>query len=58
MRKKKYLKYVGMLLTNEQYEQLVRITDEREMTMSKFIREIVKEKIGDKTMTKYEIKGE
>ena len=46
MRKKKYLKNIGVLLTDKQYERLVKITDEREVTMSKFIREIVKEKIG------------
>ncbi len=48
MRKKKYLKNVGVLLTDKQYERLVKITDEREVTMSKFIREIVNEKIGHK----------
>ena len=58
MRKKKYLKNVGVLLTDEQYEQLVQITDECEMTMSEFIRETVQEKIGHKTMTKNKVKGE
>jgi hypothetical protein len=48
MRKKKYLKNIGVLLTDKQYERLVQITDKREVTMSKFIREIVKEKIGSK----------
>ena len=48
MRKKKYLKNIGVLLTDKQYERLVQITDEREVTMSKFIREIVQEKIGPK----------
>jgi len=48
MRKKKYLKNIGVLLTDKQYEWLVQITDEREVTMSEYIREIVKEKIGPK----------
>ena len=48
MRKKKYIKYVGVLLTNEQYEQLVQVTDKLEKTMSEYIREIVQEKIGHK----------
>ena len=48
MRKKKYLKNIGVLLTDKQYERLVQITDEREVTMSKFIREIVKDKISHK----------
>ena len=48
MRKKKYLKNIGVLLTDKQYERLVQITDEREVAMSKFIREIVQEKIDHK----------
>ena len=48
MRKRKYLKNVGVLLTDEQYERLVKITDEREVTMSQFIREIVQQKISHK----------
>lgn len=48
MRKKKYLKNIGVLLTDKQYERLVKITDKREITMSKFIREIVQDKIGPK----------
>jgi len=48
MRKKKYLKNVGVLLTDKQYKELVQITNKREVTMSQFIREIVKEKIGHK----------
>ena len=48
MRKKKYLKNIRVLLTDKQYERLVKITDKREITMSKFIREIVQDKIGPK----------
>jgi len=48
MRKKKYLRNIGVLLTDKQYERLVQITDEREVIMSEYIREIVKEKIGHK----------
>jgi len=48
MRKKKYLKNVGVLLTDKQYELLVQITDELEVTMSKFIREIIQGKISHK----------
>jgi len=48
MRKKKYLKNVGVLLSDKQYERLVQITDEREITMSEYIREIVQEKIAQK----------
>ena len=44
----KRLKNIGVLLTDKQYEQLVQITDKREVTMSKFIREIVQDKIGPK----------
>jgi len=48
MRKKKYLKNVGVLLTDKQYKELVQITNKREVTMSQFIREIVQQKISPK----------
>jgi len=48
MRKKKYLKNVGVLLTDKQYKELVQITNKREVTMSQFIREIVQHKISHK----------
>ena len=48
MRKKKYLKYVGVLLTNEQYEQLINITDKLEVTISKYVRGLLVKKLKEK----------
>ena len=41
MRKKNYTKNVGVLLSEEQFEQLVWITDRKEMTMSEYIRNAI-----------------
>jgi hypothetical protein len=45
MRKKTYLKNVGVLLSEEQFDQLVWITDGKEMTMSEYIRNAIKLKM-------------
>ena len=45
MRKKTYLKNVGVLLSEEQFDQLVLITDSKEMTMSEYIRNAIKLKL-------------
>ena len=45
MRKKTYLKNVGVLLSGEQFDQLVWITDGKEMTMSEYIRNAIKLKM-------------
>ena len=45
MRKKTYLKNVGVLLSEEQFDQLVLITDSKEMTMSEYIRNAIKLKM-------------
>ena len=45
MRKKTYLKNVGVLLSEEQFDQLVLITDRKEMTISEYIRNAIKLKM-------------
>ena len=45
MRKKKYTRHVGMLLTDEIYNKIVKITDRLEISVSQFIRETIEEKI-------------
>jgi hypothetical protein len=45
MRKKRLSRNVGVLLDETTYQQLVKATDEKEITMSKFIREVVVEKL-------------
>ena len=49
MRKKKYSKLVGVLLTDETHELLVKVTDEAEETLSEYIRAIIEEKLNQIT---------
>ena len=46
MRKKRLSRNVGVMLDESTYKQLVHASDEREITMSEFIREIVVEKLN------------
>ena len=46
MRKKRLSRNVGVLLDETTYQQLVKATDEKEVTMSEFIREVVVEKLN------------
>ena len=46
MRKKRLSRNVGVLLDETTYQQLVKATDEKEITMSKFIRDVVVEKLN------------
>ena len=45
MRKKKFTENVGVLFTQETYQQLVKITDDREISSSEFIRDLVEREI-------------
>jgi predicted DNA-binding protein len=45
MKKPKYLKTVCCPLTNEMFEKIMKITDEREIAISEFIRESIELKI-------------
>ena len=45
MRKKKFTENVGVLFTEKIYQQLVKITDDREISSSEFIRELVEREI-------------
>lgn len=46
MRKRRLTRNVGVLFDESTYKQLVHVTDEKEVTMSKFIREMVSEKLN------------
>ena len=48
MRKKSFTRQVGVLFSEDTYENLIRITDEIEISVSEFIRSIVEEKIYQK----------
>jgi len=45
MRKKKFTENVGVLFTEETYQQLIKITDDREISSSEFIRDLVEREI-------------
>ena len=46
MRKRRFTKNVGILLSNETFDQLVKVTDEEEITISKFIRRLIEERLN------------
>jgi len=43
MRKRKFTRNVGVLLTEDLYQRLVSITDRKEITMSDFIRYVIEQ---------------
>ena len=47
MRKRSLTRQVGVLFTEDAYDKLIRITDIQEVPVSKFIRQIVDEKINE-----------
>jgi len=49
MRKKKYSRNVGVMFDEETYQKLVSITDEKEITISEFIREVVQKRVTENT---------
>lgn len=46
MRKSRYKKLVGVLLDEATYKDIVRITDKKDIAISKYIRGIVDEKLS------------
>lgn len=47
MRKKRYSYNIGVLLDEKMYQSLIEITDQQELTMSKYIRDMLKEKFAE-----------
>jgi hypothetical protein len=45
MRKRKFAENVGVLFTGETYKQFVKITDDKEISSSEFIRDLVEREI-------------
>jgi hypothetical protein len=48
MRKRLYTRNVGVLFTEESYHQLINITDKLEVTISKYIRDLVLKNLKEK----------
>ena len=47
MQKKRYTKNIGILVSNETFEQLAEATDEQEITISKFIRQLIEQHLNE-----------
>jgi predicted DNA-binding protein len=54
MRKKHYKNHVGILISDKTYQKLIRVTDEAEEPISKFVREIIEDRL-DKIKEKGEL---
>ena len=54
MRKKKFKRNVGVLLTEEAYQQLVNVTNEKEIPLSEYIRSLVEDEIKETEESKNE----
>ena len=48
MRKKIYTRNVGVMLSDENYQRLVEITDNLEVTVSAYIRDLLQKEIDQK----------
>ena len=48
MQKRRYTKNIGILVSNETFEQLIDVTDEQEITISKFIRQLIEKHLNEK----------
>lgn len=46
MRKKNYTKLVGVLFSEEVYDKIIEITNAREISVSRYLRETVEEKVN------------
>ena len=54
MRKRKFSKVVGVLLSDYVYEKLVQVTNKKEITMSEYIRILIENKINREEKTNNE----
>ena len=46
MRKKRYSKNIGVMLNEPLYRMLVQITDDKEITVSEFVRQLIENKLN------------
>jgi predicted DNA-binding protein len=47
MRKKKFVRNVGVMFTEEVYQRLVQVTNKKEIPMSEYIRSLVEDEIRE-----------
>jgi hypothetical protein len=53
MRKRIYTRNVGILLTEDSYQQLIDITDKLEVTLSGYLRHLVEKELGKNQKEEY-----
>jgi hypothetical protein len=46
MRKKRFTKNVGILISDEVFDHLVAVTDMKEITLSKYIRKLIEDRLN------------
>jgi hypothetical protein len=46
MRKVNYTKHIGFVISEKTYRQLVKITNEKEIPLSQFIRDVLEERLN------------
>ena len=46
MRKIKFTRHIGLLITDEMFKQLSKVIDKREIPISQYVREVLKEKLN------------
>ena len=47
MRKVNYTRHIGIVISEKTYRRLIKITDEKEMPFSQFIRDVLEEKLDE-----------
>lgn len=46
MRKVNYTRHIGLLITEEMFQQISKITDKREIPISQYVREVLKDRLS------------
>jgi hypothetical protein len=54
MRKKKMVRNVGVMFTEDVYQQLVQVTNQKEIPLSEYIRKLVEDEVSQKEESKNE----
>jgi hypothetical protein len=53
MQKKKYTKMVCVLLTDKTYQQLIKVTEEKELSISKFVRDLLEKQLDENPVVEH-----
>mgnify|MGYP000093139389 FL=1 len=46
MRKINFTRHIGLLITEEMFQQISKITDKREIPISQYVREVLKDRLS------------